>query len=167
VNKVTSGRGDLIAGGLDLFGNRPLWGYGSGAFGRAYRQERNGNQAEAVSASHTMPITIGAEQGLIGLAAYAAVLIASFMVLFGNGASRAPPAADGQVQNAFLPARAALAAMFSALVLHTFGYAAFLEDPFTWVILAAGVALAPCATLAKARAPAKVKARAAVAAPAG
>jgi hypothetical protein len=31
------------------------------------------------------------------------------------------------------------------------GYAAFLEDPFTWVILAAGVSLAPCAILAKAR----------------
>jgi O-antigen ligase len=166
VNKVTSGRGDLIAGGLDLFGKRPLWGYGSGAFGRAYRQERKGNQEEAVSASHTMPITIGAEQGLIGLAAYAAVLVASFMVLFGNGASRAPPAVDGRVQSAFLPARAALAAMFCALVFHTLGYAAFLEDPFTWVILAAGVALAPCATLAKSRAPAKVTAQAPVAAPA-
>jgi O-antigen ligase len=167
VNKVTSGRGDLIAGGLDLFRNRPLWGYGSGSFGRAYRQERHGNQEEAVSASHTMPITIGAEQGLIGLAAYAAVLIASFMALFGNSASRAPPAVDGQVQNTFLPARAALAAMFCALVLHTLGYAAFLEDPFTWVILAAGVALAPCATLAKVRAPAKVKAQRPVAAAAG
>ena len=170
VNKVTSGRGDLIAGGLDLFRKRPLWGYGSGAFGRAYRQERKGNQEEAVSASHTMPITIGAEQGLIGLVAYAAVLIASFMALFGNGAARAaraPPAAGGRVQSAFLPARAALAAMFCGLVFHTFGYAAFLEDPFTWVILAAGVALAPCATLAKARAPAQVKAQTPVAAPAG
>jgi O-antigen ligase len=167
VNKVTSGRGDLIAGGLDLIGKRPLWGYGSGAFGRAYRQERKGNQEEAVSASHTMPITIGAEQGLIGLAAYAAVLIASFMTLFGNRASRAPPAVDGHLESAFLPARAALAAMFCALVFHTLGYAAFLEDPFTWVILAAGVALAPCATLAKVRAPAKVKAQTPVAAPAG
>ena len=156
VNKVTSGRGDLIVGGLDLFRNRPLWGYGSGSFGRAYRQERNGNQQEAVSASHTMPITIGAEQGLIGLAAYLAVLFASLRVLFGNdaaGSSRAPPP-DGRVQNPLLSARAALAAMFCALVVHTMGYAAFLEDPFTWVILAAGIALAPRAVLVKPRAPA-------------
>lgn len=153
VNKVTSGRGNLITGGLNLFRNRPLWGYGSGSFGRAYRQERNGNQQEAVSASHTMPITIGAEQGLIGLAAYAVVLVTSFMALFGNGAVGAPraPPADGALQNPFLPARAALAAMLAALVVHTMGYAAFLEDPFTWVLLAAGIALAPHATLAKTR----------------
>jgi O-antigen ligase len=158
VNKVTSGRGNLITGGLDLFRNRPLWGYGSGSFGRAYRQVRKGNQQEAVSASHTMPLTIGAEQGLIGLAAYAAVLAASFLVLFGNGAvgtSRGPPV-DGALQNPFLPARAALAAMFTALVVHTMGYAAFLEDPFTWVLLAAGISLASRATLAKMRLPATV-----------
>ncbi len=155
VNKVTSGRGDLVAGGLELIGKRPLWGYGSGAFGRAYRQERKGNQEEAVSASHTMPVTIGAEQGLIGLTAYAAVLIAAFRALFGDGASRAaraPPGVDGQVQNPFLPARAALAALFCALVFHTFVYAAFLEDPFTWVIVAVGVAIAPFAALATSRA---------------
>jgi len=151
VNKVTSGRGDLIRGGLDLFGKRPLWGYGSGSFGRAYRQERKGNQEEAVSASHTLPITVGAEQGLIGLCAYAAALL----TLFGDGAGmRAPPSADGRQRAGLYAARAALAAMFCALVLHTIGYAAFLEDPFTWVILAAGVAIAPFASLAKARAPA-------------
>jgi hypothetical protein len=37
--------------------------------------------------------------------------------------------------------------MFIALLVHTMAYAAFLEDPFTWVILAAGVSLAPCARL--------------------
>ena len=37
--------------------------------------------------------------------------------------------------------------MFVALVVHTMAYAAFLEDPFTWVILAAGVSLAPRAEL--------------------
>ena len=146
VNNVTSGRGDLIAGGLELIRHRPLWGYGSGSFGRAYRQERKGNQEEAVSASHTMPITIGAEQGLIGLVAYAAVLLAAFLTLLGDGV-RAPPALDGRPPRTFVAARAALAAMFCALVLHTMGYAAFLEDPFTWVLLAAGVAIAPYASL--------------------
>ena len=48
-------------------------------------------------------------------------------------------------------ARAALAAMFVALLVHTMVYAAFLEDPFTWVILAAGAALAPLAKLNEAR----------------
>jgi O-antigen ligase len=152
VNNVTSGRGDLIAGGLELIGKRPLWGYGSGSFGRAYRQERKGNQQEAVSASHTMPITVAAEQGVIGLAVYLAVLLACFRALLGDGAARMARASgplDGAGRSGLVRARAALAAMFCALVVHTLGYAAFLEDPFTWVIVATGVVLAPTAMLAK------------------
>ena len=41
-----------------------------------------------------------------------------------------------------MPARAAIAAGFAALVLHTWLYAAFLEDPVTWTLLALGSALA-------------------------
>jgi putative inorganic carbon (hco3(-)) transporter len=155
LNKVTSGRSDLIRGGVDLFAKRPLQGYGSGSFGRAYRLERKGNQQQAVSASHTMPVTVAAEQGLIGLAAYLAVLMAALWSLVGDSAwtaarGRAPPRAGGTVPAAgrsYRAARAALAAMFVALVVHTMVYAAFLEDPFTWVILAAGVSLAPQAQL--------------------
>jgi putative inorganic carbon (HCO3(-)) transporter len=142
LTEVTSGRSDLIGGGLELFANRPVQGYGSGSFGRAYRQERKGNQQQAVSASHTMPVTVAAEQGVIGLAAYLAVVAAALMVLFGNRAAWALPEAGG-----LRVARAALAAMFVALLVHTMVYAAFLEDPFTWVILAAGAALAPLARL--------------------
>jgi len=154
VNKVTSGRGSLISGGLDLFGKRPLWGFGSGSFGRAYRQERKGNQQQAVSASHTMPVTIGAEQGLVGLAVYAALLAAALLTLLGDGAvrMRAPPPLDGAAGGSLVAVRAALAAMFCALVVHTMAYAAFLEDPLTWVILAFGLAVAPHASLAAARA---------------
>ena len=65
---------------------------------------------------------------MLGLALYVALLIAAFFVLF-RGAGRSPP-------------RIALAACFAALVLHTWTYADFLEDPFTWTLLAIGVALA-------------------------
>jgi hypothetical protein len=154
LNEVTSGRSDLIGGGVELFGNRPLQGYGSGSFGRAYRLEQKGNQQEAVSASHTMPVTVAAEQGLIGLVAYLAVLATGLWALFGDAAWRAvrprgPPAGDGvpPFAGAYRAARVATAAMFVALVVHTMVYAAFLEDPFTWVILAAGVSLAPSARL--------------------
>ena len=84
--------------------------------------------ANATSASHTIPITVAAEQGIVGLALYAALLLAAFAVLFA-GAGRSPP-------------RIALAACFAALVLHTFTYADFLEDPLTWTLLGVGVALA-------------------------
>jgi len=156
LNKVSSGRADLIGGGVELFANRPVQGYGAGAFGHAYRIERKGNQQQAVSASHTMPVTVAAEQGILGLAAYVAVLVAALIVLFGDGAfaRRASPATDGAGSAEGLRiARAALAAMFVTLVVHTMAYAAFLEDPFTWVILAAGASLAPLARLHEARVP--------------
>ena len=81
-----------------------------------------------MSASHTIPVTVAAEQGIIGLALYVALLVAAFIVLF-RGAGRSPP-------------RIAIAACFAALVLHTWTYADFLEDPSTWLLLAIGMALA-------------------------
>ena len=44
---------------------RPAYGYGSGSFPKAYRQHVKSHKAP-VSVSHTEPITIAAEQGLIG-----------------------------------------------------------------------------------------------------
>jgi O-antigen ligase len=127
-NNATSGRTKLIRGGLDLFAERPLWGWGSGSFETQYKRHRGADTQNATSASHTIPVTVAAEQGIIGLALYVALLVSSFAVLY-RGAGRSPP-------------RIALAACFAALVLHTWAYADFLEDPFTWTILAIGVALA-------------------------
>jgi putative inorganic carbon (HCO3(-)) transporter len=157
LNRATSGRADLIEGGVDLFLDRPLWGYGSGSFARTFRLERKGNQQQAVSASHTLPVTVSAEQGLVGLAAYLLVLAAAFRLLLGGLGvlARPPPQSfdgaladrEGQV---YAIARVALAAAFAALVTHTMMYAAFLEDPFTWVILATVLAIVPLARLPQA-----------------
>jgi O-antigen ligase len=130
-SNATSGRATLIGGGLELFAKRPLEGYGSGSFETEYKRHSKASAASAenaTSASHTIPVTIAAEQGLVGLAVYVALLLAAFAVLM-RGAGRSPP-------------RIAIAACFAALVLHTWTYADFLEDPFTWTLLALGVALA-------------------------
>jgi O-antigen ligase len=128
-NNATSGRTNLISGGLDLFAERPLQGYGSGSFQTEYvRHSKTPSVANATSASHTIPVTVAAEQGIVGLAFYAALLIVAFLVLF-RGAGRAPP-------------RIAIAACFAALVVHTWTYADFLEDPLTWTLLGIGVAFA-------------------------
>lgn len=127
-NNATSGRAKLISGGLKLFAQRPLAGYGSGSFETEYkRRGRNTTAANATSASHTIPVTVAAEQGIVGLALYAALLVVAFLTLF-SGAGRSPP-------------RIAIAACFAALVLHTWVYADFLEDPVTWTLLGIGVAL--------------------------
>jgi len=131
-NSATSGRAKLVEGGLGLFGDRPLQGFGPGSFAAEYRaHEQGAESATATSASHTIPITVAAEQGIVGFVLYALLLVSSFAVLFG-GAWRGPPS----------PLRPALAACWAALVLHTFTYADFLEDPETWVLLAIGLALA-------------------------
>jgi len=128
-SNATSGRTKLIAGGLELFAERPLQGHGSGSFERSYKAHHLASGAQnATSASHTIPVTVAAEQGLLGLALYAALLVAAFTVLF-SGAGRSPP-------------RVAIAACFAALVLHTWTYADFLEDPLTWTLLGIGAALA-------------------------
>jgi O-antigen ligase len=130
-NNATTGRVGLIEGGVELFANRPLQGYGSGSFETEFKRHASasqGSEQNATSASHTIPVTIAAEQGVVGLALYVALLVAAFLALF-DGAGRSPP-------------RIAIAAAFAALVLHTWTYADFLEDPFTWALLAVGVALA-------------------------
>jgi O-antigen ligase len=127
-SNATSGRTKLIEGGLELLADRPLYGYGSGSFEKQYRRRHRTSAENATSASHTIPVTVAAEQGIAGLALYVALLIVAFGVLL-RGAGRSPP-------------RVILAAAFAALVLHTWTYADFLEDPMTWALLAVGAALA-------------------------
>ena len=40
LNGSTSGRADLVRGGIDLFADRPLQGWGSGAFAHEFRRKR-------------------------------------------------------------------------------------------------------------------------------
>jgi O-Antigen ligase len=102
-NVDTSGRASLISGGADLFGDRPVWGYGSGSFSAAFRKHAGGKTP--VSESHTEPVTVAAEQGLIGLTLYIALITVSLAVLTsglrrlmpglrgsGSVSSEAPPA---------------------------------------------------------------------------
>jgi O-antigen ligase len=128
-DRATSGRADLIAGGARLFGDAPVFGHGSASFAREYRRHEKASSRKAVSASHTIPVTVAAEQGIVGLAVYLALLVAAFVRLL-SGAVRGSPA------------RAFVVAAFAGLVMHTLLYAAFLEDPLSWVLLAVGVALA-------------------------
>jgi O-antigen ligase len=177
-NNATNGRTKLISGGLKLFAQKPLIGYGSGSFETEYKRHGNATPsgalaaANATSASHTIPVTVAAEQGIVGFVLYVALLLVAFVTLF-SGAGRSPPRpkpGDTRLTEAgrhsltltspvrpkrggarlrlespvrpTSPFRPALAACFAALVLHTWVYADFLEDPFTWTLLGVGVALA-------------------------
>ena len=168
LNIDTSGRANLVSGGIHLFAQRPVYGYGSGSFPRAYREHVKTKKAP-VSVSHTEPITVAAEQGLLGLVAYTALVLTALWTMATN--LRAPlsrlsapraggavggttpedalataggggsPAATGPARQQPI-ARAAVLATFTALIVHTMAYAGFFEDPITWVLLAAGTSLA-------------------------
>jgi O-antigen ligase len=129
INIDTSGRANLVSGGIHLFIQRPVYGYGSGSFPKAYREHVKTRKVP-VSVSHTEPITVASEQGLVGLAAYAALLVAALWTM-GTGLFAAATAA-----------RAAVLAAFVALLVHTMAYAGFFEDPIAWVLMAAAASLA-------------------------
>jgi putative inorganic carbon (HCO3(-)) transporter len=128
-NGVSAGRGSVLSGGARLFADRPLEGFGSGSFQIEYH--RHNPDSGPLTASHTTPVTIAAEQGIIGELPYVALVVVALVLL---------------VRGTRLdPARAAVAAAFVALLVHTMLYADFLEDPSTWALLAVGAALARAA----------------------
>jgi O-antigen ligase len=149
VDRATSGRADLVAGAVGLWAERPLAGHGSGSFSVRFRARERVTSEQAVSASHTTPLTVAAEQGLIGLAVYAALVAAALSVAFrGLGVLRtAAPLSPPAI------ARAGIAAAFVALAVHTLAYAAFLEDPLAWALLGVGLALSPAAATGGGAAP--------------
>jgi putative inorganic carbon (HCO3(-)) transporter len=172
INIDTSGRANLVSGGIHLFSQRPIYGYGSGSFPKAYREHVRTHKAP-VSVSHTEPVTIAAEQGLLGLTLYAALVLTGLWTM-GSGlwrrrpagpvaAGDPPPPAVAKASSGAVPptappaggasssvdgvttrlvARAAVLAVFVALLVHTMAYAGFYEDPITWVLLATAVSLA-------------------------
>jgi hypothetical protein len=122
---IDSGHFDLVEGGIDLFEDRPVAGWGSGAFGAAFFQEEGPAKS---TVSHAEPITVAAEQGAVGILIYLALIGAALTALFGGGSARTVE-------------RSAIAACFVALLVHSLGYAAFATDPATWALLALGSAL--------------------------
>jgi putative inorganic carbon (hco3(-)) transporter len=134
LDRATSGRSNLIGGGLRMVRDRPVLGFGSGSYAERYRERERVSSEKVAAASHTIPLTVTAEQGVVGLVAYVALVGLSLALVFG-GLRRARSPWTGAV------ARAALAAAYSALLLHTLVYAAYLEDPLSWVLLAMAAAL--------------------------
>jgi O-antigen ligase len=128
----TTGRTGLVSGGLEIAADRPLSGYGSGAFADEFERRFGGGDGIAVE-SHTEPVTVAAEQGPIGLLA-----LAAFLAVTGVGLWRAAGLGRGPARD---PVAATVLAGYAAMVVHSLGYAALLTDPITWMLLALAVAL--------------------------
>lgn len=125
----SSGRKGLIDGGTEMAKDAPVLGVGSGAFAAEFRDRYGAAEGFAVE-SHTTPITILAEQGIVGLAAYLALLGVTIGGLILALGPRLTAPARGS------PLAAGLTATYAVLLVHSLGYAAFLTDPATWAVLA-------------------------------
>jgi putative inorganic carbon (HCO3(-)) transporter len=137
-NRASSGRADLVQGGLRMVRAKPLFGFGSGGYADEYRQREHVSSEKVAAASHTIPLTVTAEQGIVGLLAYLALVAVSLALLFRGLRARLKAAPWPGVEAVAL---AAVAAAYTALLLHTLVYAAYLEDPLTWALLAIAAGL--------------------------
>jgi hypothetical protein len=132
--RFTSGRSELVSGTARVFADHPLVGVGVGAQPKESRKE-GGKRETRRNASHTTPLTVAAEGGVIGLLLYVAFLLGAVKLL-------------GLVHAARPVLGLGLAGCFLVLFVHSLLYAGFFHDPLTWGIL--GVASSALAALARA-----------------
>jgi O-antigen ligase len=125
--RVTSDRSRRVELTAKVVRDHPLAGVGLGA--QPVESQKRSTQGGSPSrfVSHTTPLTVAAELGLLGLAAYLA-LLAGAAVLVERVRRRDPTLG------------LALGAVLLALVVHSLAYSGFFEDPVTWVALSIGSA---------------------------
>jgi O-antigen ligase len=115
---VTSGRSRLVDITYEAFKLRPVVGVGIGGQPAA-SAEAIGRRSARRNASHTTPLTVLAELGIVGFALYAWMLAAVGWALI----------RIAREEKVFA---LGLAAVLSVLFVHSLLYAGFFEDPLTW-----------------------------------
>ncbi len=125
VNRITSGRANLVGQGIRITLDHPLSGVGAGGFSHEYARRLGipGKDPKRV-ASHTMPVTVAAEGGVVGLGLLVWLLAAAFLATLrglGRGFTSRVSLATGVV--------------LAAIAVHSLFYASFFEDPMTWALL--------------------------------
>jgi hypothetical protein len=125
LNRITSDRTERVEDATRVIEEDPLIGVGIGGQPRASRALMGSDRPTANFVSHTTPLTVAAELGLVGVALYAWLLFGGVRLL-------------EQVGRRDQALGLALAASFLALFVHALFYSGFLEDPITWLVLAVG-----------------------------
>ena len=138
--KVTSGRSSLVASSTRVFLAHPVIGVGLAAQPAVSRELVGGRRELRRHASHTTPLTVAAELGVLGLAAYLALLLATVRAL-SRVRLRDPSLGLG------------LGAVLLVLFVHSLFYEGFFDNPITWGALGLTAAAAsPAAARARDRA---------------
>jgi O-antigen ligase len=122
ISHATGGRSSLVSNGLRIFEHHPLIGVGTGGFAEGYHRLTHG----AGKASHTAPITVAAETGIVGLGFLAWLVVGITTVPYRRNRAGTP------LDRARLAFGLALLAVF----VHSLFYNALIEDPIFWSALA-------------------------------
>jgi hypothetical protein len=123
LNRITSDRTERVEDTARVIGERPVAGVGIGGQARASRELADSTRPTPTFVSHTTPLTVAAELGVIGLALYVWLLVGGVQLI----------TRVRRLDEAF---GLALGASFLALFVHALFYSGFLEDPLTWLVLA-------------------------------
>jgi O-antigen ligase len=123
LRRETSDRTRRVEDTARVVKDAPVVGVGIGGQPTASRRLSGRDRPTPNFVSHTTPVTVAAELGLIGLALYLWLLVGGARAIVGVG--RLEPALG-----------LGLGASLLALFVHALFYSGFLEDPLTWVVLA-------------------------------
>jgi hypothetical protein len=134
INRITSDRTDRVEDTVRVIEKDPLLGVGIGGQPRASRRLAGSERPTPNFVSHTTPLTVFAELGVIGLALYAWLLVGGLRLIL-------------HVRGRDEPLGLALGASLLGLFVHALFYSGFLEDPLTWLVIA--IAAAYCAQPAR------------------
>jgi O-Antigen ligase len=123
---VTSGRWTRVEQTADVVREAPLLGVGLGAQPEVSQDlaEQNGART-ARFVSHTTPLTVAAELGIVGLAIYGLLLAAALRMIL-------------LLRERDVALGLSLGAVLLALFVHALAYSGFFEDPITWLTLGIG-----------------------------
>jgi hypothetical protein len=129
---ATSGRGTLVRRGAHIAVHHPVAGVGLGGFKHAYAELAGlkGKEPNA-AASHTTPVTVAAEGGIVGFGLYVWLLVAALGLAFRRFFAR---------DEAGLAALA-FGLVVAAIAVHSLFYNAFFEDATVWGAIGLAAAL--------------------------
>jgi hypothetical protein len=130
LDRATRGRSALVWNGLRIAAAHPVAGVGVGGFERAYLKDYEPPPGLENPVSHTTPVTVAAENGVVGLALFGWFLAAAAILALRR---------VGRERPALALTRVTAGVCVAAILVHSLFYNAFLEDPLTWSFLALSV----------------------------
>jgi O-antigen ligase len=130
LNRITSDRTERIQDATRVIDHHPLVGVGIGGQPRASRRLAHSDRPTPNFVSHTTPLTVFAELGVVGLVLYGWLLAGGAVLIL-------------RLTRRERALGLALGATFLGLFVHALFYSGFLEDPLTWLVI--GIAAAYCA----------------------